>query len=378
MPTTPPDALPPALVYVSDDTPGWRRVKRGHSFGYVDQQGRPVKDEAQLARIRSLAIPPAYTDVWICPRPTGHLQATGRDARGRKQYRYHALWHEHQGQSKFERLRHFGRVLPAIRRRVQRDLAQPGLPRSKVLAALVRLLDTTYLRIGNDEYAKQNGSFGLTTLRRKHAAVRGSVLKLSFRGKSGVEQEVAVEDARLARIVRRCQELPGQALFHYLDDDGQVHGIDSADVNDYLREMAGDDFSAKDFRTWHASALALERLLPCELPHTKRELTVLTKQVIGEVAAHLGHTIAVCRKSYVHHAVLRSFERGCLEQLCQVKERGARGLLARERSLLALMAAEQAAERKAQRAAARGAATSPSTRGSGSSRARPGARPRPH
>lgn len=372
MPTTPPDELPPALVYVSDEKPGWRRVKRGRAFGYVDDKGQPVRDEAQIARIRSLAIPPAYTDVWICPKPNGHLQATGRDARGRKQYRYHALWHEHQGQSKFERLQQFGTVLPAIRRRVQRDLDQPGLPRAKVLAALVRLLDTTYLRIGNDEYAKQNGSFGLTTLRRRHAAVKGSVLKLSFRGKSGVEQEVAVEDARLARIVRRCQALPGQALFHYLDDDGEVHGIDSADVNAYLREIAGEDFSAKDFRTWHASALALERLLPCELPHTQRELRILTKQVIGEVAAHLGHTIAVCRKSYVHHAVLRSFERGCLEQLCRVKERGARGLLARERSLLALMASEQKA------LAAAPKATSPSTRASGSSRARPGARPRPH
>lgn len=343
MSTTTPEELPPALVYVSDDSPGWRRVTRGKHFGYLDQQGRPVKDERQLQRVRSLAIPPAYTDVWICPKPNGHLQATGRDAKGRKQYRYHALWHAHQGQSKFERLQQFGAVLPAIRRRVERDLGQPGLPRSKVLAALVRLLDTTYLRIGNDEYARQNGSFGLTTLRRRHAAVKGSVLKLNFRGKSGVAQEVAVEDARLARIVRRCQSLPGQSLFRYLDEEGQVHGIDSSDVNGYLREIAGEDFSAKDFRTWHASALALERLLPCDRPGTVRELRVLTKQVIGKVAAHLGHTIAVCRKSYVHHAVLSSFERGNLADLCRARQRGGRGLLARERSLLALMAAEQQA-----------------------------------
>ncbi|MBQ1766947.1 MAG: DNA topoisomerase IB [Aquincola sp.] len=379
-----PDELPPALVYVSDDGPGWHRVVRGKSFGYTDDKGKPIKDEQQLQRIRSLAIPPAYTDVWICPKPNGHLQATGRDARGRKQYRYHALWHEHQGQSKFERLQQFGAVLPAIRRRVERDLAQPGLPRSKVLAALVRLLDTTYLRIGNDEYAKQNGSFGLTTLRRRHAAIKGSVLKLSFRGKSGVEQEVAVQDARLARIVRRCQALPGQALFRYLDDDGQVHGVDSSDVNGYLREIAGDDFSAKDFRTWHASALALERLLPCELPRTVREMRVMTKQVIGEVAAHLGHTIAVCRKSYVHHAVLSSFERGNLTQLCRPRVRGGRGLLARERSLLALMAAEQQAlddpapQLARSLAASKVRATSPSTPASRSSRARPGARPRRH
>ncbi len=333
------------LRYVTDTLPGWRRVRRGRGFAYLDADGRPLRDPEALARIRALAIPPAYEAVWICPFADGHLQATGRDARGRKQYRYHAQWHAQQGQSKFERLQAFGQALPALRRRVARDLALPGLPRQRLLAALVRLLDTAYLRIGNDTYARENGSFGLTTLRRRHAAVRGSVLRLAFRGKSGVAQEVVVEDARLVRIVRRCQALPGQSLFRYVDDDGEVRDIGSADVNAYLREAMGEDFSAKDFRTWHASALALERLLGCDCPTSQRALRQRTREVIGEVAARLGHTVTVCRQSYVHHAVLAHFAQGRLAALCRLGRAGARGLLARERRLLALMKASARQER---------------------------------
>lgn len=351
---------PDTLRYVSDTEPGWRRVRRGRGFAYLDTDGRPLRDAAEIARIRALAIPPAYEAVWICRWPDGHLQATGRDARGRKQYRYHALWHAQQGQSKYERLQDFGRALPALRRQVQRDLALPGLPRRKLLAALVQLLDTAYLRIGNDAYARENGSFGLTTLRRRHAAVRGSVLRLSFRGKGGVAQEVAVEDARLARIVRRCQSLPGQSLFHYVDEDGQVRDLGSGDVNAYLRAAMGDDFSAKDFRTWHASALALERLLACEAPPGVRALRQITRAVIGEVAARLGHTLTVCRQSYVHHAVLDGFAQGSLPALCRRVSTGGRGLLARERRLLALMAAHRRVQARAAapRPAARRAAAS--------------------
>ncbi|MEF7614842.1 DNA topoisomerase IB [Aquincola sp. MAHUQ-54] len=347
--------LPSPLVYVSDDMPGWRRVRRGRGFTVLDEAGHPVRDAGHLARIRSLAIPPAYQSVWICPRADGHLQATGRDARGRKQYRYHPLWQAQQGQSKFERLRAFGMALPALRRRVRRDLRQPGLTRTKVLAALVHLLDTTYLRIGNDEYTRQNGSFGLTTLRRRHATVRGGVLTLAFRGKSGVPQQVEVDDPRLVRIVRRCQALPGQSLFAYLDDAGEVRRVDSADVNGYLREVAGDDFSAKDFRTWHASALALERLLPCGQPVSARQARIVTREVISEVAAQMGHTVAVCRQSYVHGAVLQGFEQGCLAALCRAGRRAPSGLLAREGRLLALMAAQHRLPAPAARAPRRSA-----------------------
>lgn len=331
------------LVYVTDARPGWRRVRRDERFEIVDARGRPVRDEAALRRVRALAIPPAYEDVWICPLDNGHLQATGRDARGRKQYRYHPAWAAQQGQTKFERLREFGEALPALRRRVRRDLAQGGLPRDKVLATLVRLLDTTYLRIGNDEYAKENGSYGLTTLRCRHAAVRGSRLRFSFRGKSGVRHRVEVQDETLARVVRRCQNLPGQDLFQYVDEDGEPHRVGSGDVNAYLREATGGDFTAKDFRTWHASALALERLLAEEPPQGKRDAQQRAKAVIAEVAARLGHTVTVCRKSYVHAAVLARFADGRLAELATAKGGAARELKAREVRLLALLEAAQEA-----------------------------------
>jgi DNA topoisomerase-1 len=326
-----------SLVYVDDGMPGWQRVRRAAGFSYRDHAGKAVRSAEHLQRIRSLAIPPAYEQVWICPLANGHLQATGRDARGRKQYRYHALWQAQQGQIKFERLREFGAALPTLRRQVKRDLDQDGLPRSKVLAALVRLLDTTYLRVGNHEYARENGSYGLTTLRTRHAKVRGSVLALAFRGKSGIEQQVQVQDARLARIVRRCQALPGQALFQYLDDQGEPQGVGSADVNRYLREHMGEGFSAKDFRTWHASALALDRLLECEPPPSLRVAKATIRSVIGDVAKLLGHTIAVCRKSYVHEAVLARYGEGSLVSVCSIGRRPQRGLQAQEQRLMALL-----------------------------------------
>ena len=332
----------PGLVYVSDAVPGWRRIRRGIGFRYVDETGKPIVDPAVLQRIRSLAIPPAYEDVWICPLAEGHLQATGRDARGRKQYRYHPLWHEMQGQLKYESLRDFGRAIGALRARVKRDLARPGLPRGKVLAAIVRLLDTTYFRVGNDEYARTNGSFGVSTLRTRHASVKGSVLELAFRGKSGVPQRARVQDPTLARIVRRCQDLPGQPLFQYLGDDREPHAINSADVNAYIRDATGGDFTAKDFRTWHASTLALDRLRRCPPPLGKRDARQQLKAVIGEVASQLGHTVTVCRKSYVHSAVIEAYERGALQAL-DAAALAARGTKVREARLLGLLDAARPA-----------------------------------
>ena len=306
MPSSTPDPAPAGLVYVSDAMPGIRRERRGERFVYRLADGRALRDAAQIERIRRLAIPPAYTDVWICPRPDGHLQATGRDARGRKQYRYHPGWRAARDEDKFQRLCEFGAALPRIRRRVAHDLAQApaGAPpdRRTVLAALVRLLDTTLVRVGNDEYARDNGSYGLTTLRSRHAAVRGSTLRLRFRGKSGVLHEVALDDPRVARVVRRCQAMPGQELFQYEDAAGATHCVDSADVNGYLRESSGCDFSAKDFRTWHATVQAL--VLVSRLDAAQRGTRGAANAVLAEVAAQLRNTVAVCRKSYVHPGVL--------------------------------------------------------------------------
>ncbi|MEJ8856084.1 DNA topoisomerase IB [Variovorax robiniae] len=300
-----------SLVYVRPDMPGFSRVKTGTKFRYRDTNGEWIGDAEEIARIRQLAIPPAYERVWICPLANGHLQATGLDARGRTQYRYHAGWRALKDQAKFERLEAFGRALPRIRARVERDL-RPGrgapLARSLVLATLVRLLDTTFLRVGNEEYACSNGSYGLTTLRNRHAEVRGGALRLRFRGKGGVMHEARVDDPRLAGVVRRCQQLPGQELFQYEDADGTPRSVSSTDVNDYLREAAPDgQFTAKDFRTWHGTVQALEltRLAcnaqSCGTPGATRQGT---KEILAAVAARLGNTPAVCRKAYVHPAVL--------------------------------------------------------------------------
>ncbi|CAN5258504.1 DNA topoisomerase IB [soil metagenome] len=304
-----PAPLANGLVYVNPEMPGLHRFRRGDGFRYKDAKGAWLKDATEIARIRSLAIPPAYTEVWICPLPNGHLQATGIDARGRKQYRYHADWRVLKDATKFERLEAFGLALPRIRTRVARDLeATPRAPlaRTRVLAALVRLLDTTFLRVGNEEYASSNGSYGLTTLRRKHADVRGASLHLHFRGKSGVMHEAAIDDPRVAQVVRRCQQLPGQELFRYQDDDGAPHGLSSTDVNDYLREAAGDNFTAKDFRTWHGTVQALELTrLACDRdPAAPGTVCCSDKEILVAVAKQLGNTPAVCKKAYVHPAVL--------------------------------------------------------------------------
>lgn len=328
---------PSGLVWVSDESPGIRRLRVGDGFAYRGVDGRKIRNATQLRRIASLAIPPAYEDVWICPRANGHLQATGRDARGRKQYRYHRDWRAAKDADKFARMLEFGAALPRIRRCVRDVLAAPlgAKPdRDTVRATIVRLLDTTYVRIGNEEYARENKSFGLTTLRNRHAAVSGSTLSLRFRGKSGKEHEVALDDPRVARVVRRCQAMPGQELFQYLDDEGSAHAVDSADVNDYIREISGADFTAKDFRTWHGTvhALALWVAQGSAQPAGMRQL-------LSEVAARLGNTVAVCRKSYVHPRVLAvlptAADDATLARLEKARRRA--GLAACERHLLAFL-----------------------------------------
>lgn len=318
--TTPhdlPPKLPGGLVYVSPTLPGLTRVRSGaKGFRYRQPDGQWLKDAAEIERIQRLAIPPAYTDVWICPLPNGHLQATGFDARGRRQYRYHADWRVQRDEGKFEHMQAFGRALPRIRTRVARDLAGPArgqpITRERVLAALVRLLDTTYLRVGNEEYASSNRSYGLTTLRTRHAQLRGNQLTLRFRGKSGVIQEAALDDPRVARVVRHCQQLPGQELFQYQDADGKAHTVGSSDVNDYLREItssaagAGTDehFTAKDFRTWHGTTQALELTRLACTAQGDNAIQYSAKAILTEVASQLGNTPAVCKKSYVHPAVM--------------------------------------------------------------------------
>jgi DNA topoisomerase-1 len=279
-----------------------------------------VRDEAVLQRIRALAIPPAYTDVWICARANGHLQATGRDARGRKQYRYHAQWQQVRGDGKFERIVAFGQALPRLRRRLQRDLARPGFPREKVAAIIVAVMAATLIRIGNDSYARRNRSFGLTTLRNRHIAfLKGGRARLHFRGKAGLEHDVVLDDVRLARLVRGCQQLPGQALFQYRDDDGAVQPVDSGEVNDYLREAMGEAFTAKDFRTWGGTLAAFERFARTPLPGdgdappSERALAVAEAEVVKDVAHMLGNTASVCRKAYIDPAVFAGWRDGSLQ-----------------------------------------------------------------
>lgn len=302
----------PDLRYVSDCLPGIRRERRGGRFVYRDPEGRIVRDPECLARIRRLAIPPAYRDVWICSHPDGHLQATGRDARGRKQYRYHPEYRAARDAHKYARMIAFGEALPRIRARVDEDLARPGMPRERVVAAVVRLLDTAFVRIGNEAYARENGSYGLTTLRTRHVAVWGDRIVLRFRGKSGVEHALTVHDPRVARVVRRCRDLPGYELFQYLDDEGERHCIDSADVNAYLREVAQADFTAKDYRTWAGSVLALAELggRPASDAHAAKQAMV---EAVRSVAARLGNTAATCRKCYIHPLILERHLAGTLD-----------------------------------------------------------------
>jgi DNA topoisomerase-1 len=296
------------LTYVSDLDPGIRRRKAGHGFNYLDADGKPVTSEATLDRIRKLVIPPAWTDVWIAPTERGHIQAIGRDAKGRKQYRYHERWREVRDGGKYDRLIAFGHALPRLRAQVEHDLARRGLPREKVLAAVVRVMEITLIRVGNEEYAKANKSFGLTTLRDRHAKVGAAKAVFEFQGKSGKIHTTAFSDRRLARIVKACQDLPGQRLFQYLDDDGPRHAVESADVNAYLREALGEDFSAKDFRTWAGTLAAARALVTLPECADQAEATKNVVTCVKAVAGILGNTPAVCRKAYIHPAVLAAYE----------------------------------------------------------------------
>jgi DNA topoisomerase-1 len=295
------------LRYIDDRHPGIRRRRRGRHFAYYYPDDKLVRDEKELARIRALAIPPAYNDVWISPIPNGHIQATGRDARGRKQYRYHKRWREVRDEAKYHRLVAFGKVLPKIRDAVARDLNAEGLPRKKVLAAVVALLDMTGIRVGNEEYAKANDSYGLTTLRTKHVKVNGSQARLHFRGKTGRVHVITLDDKRLVRILKRCRDLPGEELFTYVDESGAINSVSSDDVNDYIREIAGDDFSAKDFRTWIGTVECIASLTEAatHLAEAKHNVTL----ALERVAARLGNTPTVCRKAYVHPAVIETYTR---------------------------------------------------------------------
>jgi DNA topoisomerase-1 len=346
------------LRYATDARPGFTRRRTGRGFSYRDLDGSVIRDRAVRARIDALAIPPAWTDVWICPWPNGHLQATGRDARGRKQYRYHPRWGARRGVDKFERMIAFAEALPAIRRRCDQDLALPGLPREKVLAAVVRLLESTLIRVGNDEYARLNRSFGLTTLRGRHAQVTGTRVRFRFRGKSGAMHDVGLRDRRLAGIVRRCQELPGQELFQYIGEDGDPHDVASEDVNGYLREISGGGFTAKDFRTWAGTVLAYRALRSLQpedhAPAARRNVV----QAIRMTAERLGNTPSVARGSYVHPAVLEAYLDGRLRgALVEAAEDQAEPPVgsdrAEERAVVRLLRQQTAAGRHRNRAGRR-------------------------
>jgi len=300
------------LHYSADFTPGITRKKLKKGFRYYASDGRPITDEAEIARINKLAIPPAYTDVWICPDPLGFLQATGRDTRGRKQYRYHPRWRTTRDETKYARMMEFAAALPRIRQRVSSDLSRPGMSREKLLAAVVRLLETTMIRVGNDEYAKENQSYGLTTLQNDHVEIDGSKIRFRFRGKSGKTHDIDIRDRRLAAIVKRCRELPGEELFQYMDDGGELRSIGSDDVNAYLREISGADFTAKDFRTWAGTVLAAIALRELKEFDSRAQAKKNIVRAVESVASKLGNTTAVCRKCYIHPAILDSYMDGAL------------------------------------------------------------------
>ena len=311
-------AVEAGLTYVDDRRPGLTRKRSGTGFRYLDAKGAPVRDKAVLARIKALAIPPAYTDVWICPRRNGHIQATGRDAKGRKQYRYHPDFRQAREADKFSRIMAFANALPGIRQRVDDDMRRPGLPREKVLATVVHLLETTLIRVGNDDYARTNKSYGLTTLRDPHVRIEGSALSFRFKGKSGKTWDVSLKDRRVARIVKACQDLPGQELFQYLDADGTQRDVTSSDVNAYLREITGEDFTAKDFRTWAGTVLAALALREFESFDSDAAAKRNVRTAIESVAGRLGNTPTICRKCYIHPQILDCYLEGGL--LLHVKD----------------------------------------------------------
>ena len=298
------------LRYVTDATPGIRRRRHGRGFSYVDAEGRVIREREQLRRFRALVIPPAWTDVWICADPGGHLQVTARDGRGRKQYRYHEGFRARRDESKFDRILALSDVLWKVRERVEHDIAMPGHARDKIMATVVWLLERTLIRIGTDEYAKENNSFGLTTLRRRHVEVEGWKLRFDFRGKSGIVHSVAVTDRRIARVVQRCQELPGQELFQYLDDDSRRQSVDAGDINAYLREITGRDVTAKDFRTWAGTMLAAEALREMGPAESRREAERNVIAAVDRTKAKLGNTRSVCRKYYIHPALIEAYLEG--------------------------------------------------------------------
>jgi len=300
------------LRYVSDEEPGYTRRRHGRKFVYFDTFGKEILDETRILRLNRLAIPPAYADVWICPSPNGHLQATGRDARGRKQYRYHERWREERDENKYEKMVIFGQALPRIRRRLNRDLKRRGLPREKILATVIQLLEKTFIRVGSEEYAKENKSFGLTTMRNRHVEVKGAKVRFRFRGKSGQEHDIDTEDRRVARVIRQLQDLPGQKVFQYLDEKGERHHVTSDDVNEYLHEITGEAFTAKDFRTWAGTVMTAMALQAQDAFENKSQAKKNVKDAITAVAKVLGNTPAVCRKCYVHPAVLESYLDGNL------------------------------------------------------------------
>jgi DNA topoisomerase I len=320
VPTEPTEAASIAgLHYVSDNRPGIHRLRSGKSFRYLDPQGGPIRDTVQLQRIKALVIPPAWNDVWICPDPHGHIQATGRDARGRKQYRYHNSWRIVRDESKYDRMIEFGRALPKIRSQARSHLRQPGLGRHKVLATVVRLLELSCIRVGNDEYARQNRSYGLTTLQDRHAKVNGSRIQFHFRGKHGKEHIVDLDHPVLARIVRQCQDLPGQELFQYLDEQGLRHDVTSSDVNSYLREISGHDFTAKDFRTWTGTVLAAVALGEFEHFDSQAQAKKNIVRAIESVAGRLGNTPTICKKCYVHPVIYQTYLDGTLTNVLRAR-----------------------------------------------------------
>lgn len=326
------------LRYVNDGEPGISRQPAEGGFRYLDAGGDTIADETELERIRRLGIPPAWRDVWICADADGHLQATGRDARGRKQYRYHPRWREVRDEAKYERLAAFGRALPALRARVERDLGLPGLPREKVLAAVVRLLERTHIRVGNPEYARDNRSYGLTTMRDQHVRVEAGTLRFAFKGKSGVRHAVSLSDRRLAGIVRRCRDLPGQQLFQYLDDAGERQSVTSTEVNAYLREITAQPFTAKDFRTWAGSAQAASLLRAAPPEERQRDAKRQVTAAVEQVAARLGNTPTICRRCYIHPAVIAAYLDGALPEPAGAASLP--GLDPEEQLLLALLEAE--------------------------------------
>jgi DNA topoisomerase I len=345
-----------SLRYVTDDKPGISRQRRGAAFQYIDPAGKVIRDSEELQRIKSLAIPPAWSEVWICPIRNGHLQATGRDAKGRKQHRYHSRWREIRDANKYGRILVFAKALPLIRQRVDSDLRLPGLPRDKILATVVRLLETSHIRVGNEEYARQNKSFGLATLRNRHVNVSGSTIRFEFRGKSGVEHALDINDRRLAAIIKRCQDLPGYELFQYIDDDGERRTIDSSDVNEYIRQIAGEEFSTKDFRTWAGTVLAARALQEFKTAASDAESKRNLVQAIESVAKRLGNTKAVCRKCYIHPAVIQSYTDGsllrALRRRLKNETNDSHGLEAEEAAVLKLLKARITSNGKASSQAA--------------------------